>query len=992
MSSRVSARELIGRANELAELEAAFGEAAAGGTRLALLSGESGVGKTRLLGELLERARAAGGRTFGGECVGLGGDEIPYAPLVAAVRGLVRDCDPVLDELTAGERSSLGRLVPELGEPPRSGQDEDSLRRPLEALLSLLERLAEKGPVVLWIDDAQWADRSTRHFLAYLSSLAEDLTLLIIVAYRSEELGRRHPMRRILADLGRGERVRRLELAPFGREELTTQLRDILGSDPPPAVVDRFFERSEGNPLFTEELLAARSDGRGGLPSTLRDALLLRVERLPESALTALQVLAPAGRLDQRVLAEVSDLDEAELAEGLREAVAAQVLVVGDDDRIGFRHALLREVIYEDLLPGERAELHLGLARALEAGLPTSENPALVAATVAHHFHAAEEQPEALRSAVQAAFAAEGVRAPGTTAALLDRALALWRRVPEPEARAGIDHVELLRLAARAHSYDADEPHAISLYEEALEELDEGAEPARAAETLTGLSAARWALGQADAARDALERALRLLPESEPTPERARILEQKARFLLLQGRYDEATEAGEEALAAAEAAQVEETRAGVLNRLGLSRFFFGEEEAGIEAMRESLQLARRYGSNDQLCTAFVNYADALHFGGRTEEALRLASEGQETISGGDRSELWIACLRSELLFELGRWQEAEAALPRSGGAATGMTLCNLLLRRATLALGRGDLERARDEIARVEETIAEAVEPQYIAPAGMLAAELERRSGDTEAARRAIDRAIDRIEFCSDDPARMAQIAAAGVAVEADAAEGARDRGDAEALELALSRAELMAARCAAAEPEEGTLPYTRLISAYARSAEAELARARSDSDAPERALAAARAWEELGRPYPAAVERWRAAAALTARGERREAAAEAASALAVAERLGAAWLAEEAAGLIARGRLPVADQPAGAGDGEADRDGEGAEDPFGLTPRERQVLTALAAGATNREIGAQLFMAEKTASVHVSRILGKLGVRSRTEAAAVAHRNGLSE
>ena len=861
----------------------------------------------------------------------------------------------------------------------------------LEALLALLERLTEDSPVVLWIDDAQWADRATRHFLTYLAgSLREDSRLLTVIAYRSDEITRRHPLRPLLAELGRGERVRRLELAPFGRAELEQQLRDILGSEPSASVVERLFERSEGNPLFTEELLAAGSDGRGGLPSTLRDALLVRVERLPQPALGALQALAVASRADHRLLAEAAGLEEAALAEGLREAVSAQVVLVGRDDRYGFRHALLREVIYDDLLPGERTELHLCLARTLEARLPTSDDPALLAAAVAHHYHAAEEQPEALRSAIAAARAAEGVPTPGASAALLDRALGLWRRVPQAEELAGMDHAELLWRAAPAHGFDADESHAISLFQHALEELDESADPVRIARILTDSASARWGVGQADAARADLDRALALLPASDPSPERARVLEGKARFLMLQGRYEEARDAGEEALSAADAVSVEGIKSGVLSRLGLARYFYGEFEQGSEEMRESLELARRAGSNDEIATVFLNYADALHLGGRTEEGLEVAKRGCRETAPGDRSEIWLDCLRSELLFELGRWDEAEAALPKRSRVATGTTRFFLLLRHATLAVGRGELDHARQDVEDMQRSLIAAVEPQYIAPAGVLAAELHLREGDIEAARAAIDLAIDRIEYCSEEPVRMAQVAAAGTAVEADAAMAACDVGDAEGRELALGRAELMVARARASQPDNPAAPYMQLTLAYQLSAEAEQARAAEAEDAAARAITAAEAWEELSRPYPAAVHRWRAAEALTAAGEREAAGAVATTARAAAERIGSAWLAAEVAGLIARGRLP-------AGAGGAAVNGAGGDgtvgddaDPFGLTPRERQVLTALARGATNREIAEELFMAEKTASVHVSRILSKLEVRSRTEAAAVAHRHGL--
>jgi ATP/maltotriose-dependent transcriptional regulator MalT len=986
VATRVSASRLIGRAGELAELEAAFDEAANGAASLAFLAGESGVGKSRLLHTFLDRAREKGGCAIGGECVELGRDELPYAPLVAALRGLVREQDRALDRLSPAGRRGLAALMPELD--PTATADPDAERqRPFEALLALLETMAEEAPMVLWLDDAHWADHATRGFLAFLAaSLPDHVRLLTVIAYRSDQLHRRHPMRPLLAELGRGRRVRRLELEPFDRGEVATQLDDILGAAPDADIVERFFDRSEGNPLFTEELLAAGADGRGRLPTTLRDALLLRIERLPETSRGLLRILAVGGRLKHDHFVTVCDADEDELAAGLREAVEAQVMAVGRDDRYGFRHALLREVIYEDLLPGERAELHLRLARALEESLSGNDPMPIRATAVAHHFNSAGDQPQALRTAVAAARTIERGGAPGAAAALFDRGLALWPRVADPETLAGVDHTTLVTLAARAHGLDADEAHAIKLFEQALAQIDEDAEPHRVAGTLAELASARWATGRAEMARADLERALALLPESEPSPERAKILEQKARFLLLQGRFADSRDAADEALRAAEAAGVEDTKALVLNRLGLCLFLLGEEERGEPVMRESLELARRSGSNDHLATCIVNFADALHMSGRGEEAAELAEQGEREITPGDRSILWIICARSEILFYLGRWDEAEAILPARNQGQGSATLANLLLRRASLMLGRGDAAAARKEVEHAGTWLANSVEPQYIAPSGALMVELELRSGNVEAAREAAEKAIDQLEFCSDDAARMALISAAATAVEAEAAERARDLGDTAELEASQLRAELGAARTAAAAEVTGRC----LERAYQATAEAQLARARDDADTAALAGAAADAWDKLPRPYQAAMCRRREAEAHAARGEREAAGAAAAKALAAAEELGSEWLAAEVAGLIARARLPpgaAAATPASDGDGAA---APADADPFGLTPRERQVLAALAEGATNREIAASLYMAEKTASVHVSRILAKLGVRSRTEAAAVAHRLNL--
>jgi DNA-binding CsgD family transcriptional regulator len=305
---------------------------------------------------------------------------------------------------------------------------------------------------------------------------------------------------------------------------------------------------------------------------------------------------------------------------------------------------------------------------------------------------------------------------------------------------------------------------------------------------------------------------------------------------------------------------------------------------------------------------------------------------------------------------------------------------NLELRRVHLLMGRGEHDEARQVLAELGELAAESSEPQFVGPVAILTAELRRREGDLEKARAAVDRGLDRMEFCTDDAARVSAVAAIGVTVEADAAERARDLGDADAETAALSRVDDLLSRVAAAAVRTRPIECALLLSARA---EAGRAGGRPDPAAFARA---AQAWAEVGRPEPEATMRWREAEGHIAAGDREAATAAACAADEIAIRLGAEWLRGEVEGFAARARLVI------EGDGgEEAVEPEEDDDGFGLTSRERQVLALVAEGATNREIGAQLFMAEKTASVHVSRILSKLNVRSRTEAAAVAHRHRLS-
>jgi DNA-binding CsgD family transcriptional regulator len=371
----------------------------------------------------------------------------------------------------------------------------------------------------------------------------------------------------------------------------------------------------------------------------------------------------------------------------------------------------------------------------------------------------------------------------------------------------------------------------------------------------------------------------------------------------------------------------------------------------------------------------------LHVVGRTTEALAVVAEGRAAVDGRRPiSMLWLDCQRAEFEYDIGEWQRSEASLPAPLRWTGTQTRVNLGLRRASLMVGRGEHEAARAILAELDEMASDSSEPQYIGPYAVLTAEQHRREGDLDGARAAIERGLDRMEFCTDDAARVAAVAAAGVTVEADAAERARDLGEAEAESAALQRLDDLLARVAAAATRTRPIECALLLEARA---EASRGAGRADPAAYERAAAA---WDALGRPEPAARTRWRKAEASVAAGDRDAAAQSLCAAHAVALRLGAGWLRGEIEGLAARARLAL---EGGVEAPEAERAAD--EDTFGLTSRERQVLALVAEGATNREIGAMLYMAEKTASVHVSRILGKLNVRSRTEAAAVAHRHGLS-
>ncbi|HEX3977301.1 MAG TPA: AAA family ATPase [Solirubrobacteraceae bacterium] len=992
MPSRLTSNHFVGRVGELAELELAVREASDGRPTLVLLGGDSGVGKTRLVGELehrLSAGRDGAPLILRGDGVEQADGELPYAPLLSALRPLVRERHPALQDLSLGGRHQLATILPGLegpgpGDEARSPNDQLRL---FEAVLELIDCLSATAPLILILEDMHWADRSTRAFAVFLARTLRQERVCVILTYRADELHRRHPLRPLLSELERLERARRILLEPFDRVELGEALADILGAAPDGALLDRLFTRSEGNPLFTEELLAAGLDGRGAAPQSLRDAFLVRIERLSSDAQRVSRAVAVARAADESMLAAVTGLDRDALQAALRESVAEQVLVAGADGRFAFRHALLREALYDDLLPGERGELHIALARELEHRCGADDDRELErASAIAAHYGAAGDQPHALRAAIAAARAAHKVYAYGEAADFTERALELWPRLDDPEKVAGLDRVTLLTMAAQAHQITDERSRSMVLINEALRELDPETQPARYARLLGQQARVSWSLNGGEEAVDIAERALAMLPEDDPSGDRPRLLAWLARNRYLRGRFRHAATAGEAAIKVAIEAGDRMAETELLNTLGMAYVSLGEVDKGVASLERAIALARENDDFDELSTAYSNLADMFDLAGRTREALDTAKAGfAATPSHHVRSYLWITLNLAQMSFEAGEWRAAQEALSPMPTRGSGLLFIFRQLVGAEVELGIGDEEAAQSCLDAAKDLVAVASEPQWIALYGALRADLLIRRRDLAGAQRAVQDALDRLEVCTDDVMGIARISCVGMRVEADRAERARDLREPADRRDALARARIHVDRLAAAAQDGGPVERARLAQG-----KAEMARARGRGGAKEWRRAA-EAWEQVERPYPMAFARWREAEALAAADDRPGAAQAASAALATAQKLGSEWLAREVRTLGERARLDLGTRASGAaapvngnGAGRAD---EPEEDPFGLTPRERQVLALLAEGATNRQIGAALYMAEKTASVHVSRILAKLGVQGRTQAAAVAHR-----
>jgi predicted ATPase len=395
MSGRASSPVLVGRDEQMAALDAALLSVRQGGPSAVLLGGEAGVGKSRLIAEFGAAAGAAGARVLIGGCLELGTDGLPYAPFTAVLRDLVHELgrDAVAAMLPGRTTRGLARLLPELGDPDEGGDPGAARARLFEEVLSVLEHLSTGAPVVLVIEDAHWADRSSRDLLTFLIGNQRAINgLAIIVTFRSDELHRTHPLRPLLAALDRIDWVERVELPRLSRHDTSELAVRILGREPAGELADALYRRSEGNPLFVETLLCCDGELSPALPESLRDLLIDSVRRLPEDTQEVLRVASAGGTATgHTLLAAVSGLDDGALTRALRPAVLANVLRA-QGDGYSFRHELIREAVHDDLLPGEHGRLHSRFAQAIDAD-PALVPPGRAAVEMAHHWHSAHDSP-----------------------------------------------------------------------------------------------------------------------------------------------------------------------------------------------------------------------------------------------------------------------------------------------------------------------------------------------------------------------------------------------------------------------------------------------------------------------------------------------------------------------------------------------------------------------------------------------------------------------
>ncbi|MQS08994.1 helix-turn-helix transcriptional regulator [Streptomyces alkaliphilus] len=1007
----------IGRTPQLAELRRGLDRVRAGEPSVHLIGGEAGVGKTRLVEEFTDRAETSGALVAVGGCVELGADGLPFAPVSAALRSLHRRLG---DELPAAAPpgGELSVLLPELGDgtaPHRFGDAGDRARL-FESTARLLENLAGRRPLVIVLEDLHWSDRSTRELLDYLHRSVRDAGLMLVATYRTDDIHRRHPLRPFLAELERSRTVHRLELPRLTEAEVAEQMTGIIGERPEPARARTVFDRSGGNPFFVEELTGC-CPGQG-MHESLRDLLLVRVEALPDTAQEVLRLLAVGGStVGHGLLAAVAGLPESDLHLALRAAVGGHLLVAEEETgAYRFRHALMREAVADDLLPGERTRINRRYAEALE------EAPHLVpadqhAARLAGYWYHAGVPDRALPAVLRAADRARRRHAHAEQLRLLDRALELWDAVPEEvlaklrpvgpiwvyPSRDGapVDEVDLLAEATMTAVLAEQMDVARRMSKRALRLLTDTSDPLRTAWFL--MQRSRMFEGVVRGPdRELLRRARELLEGLPPSAVHAQVLALGAAQRADDEHTPEALAAAQRAVEVARELGVESTELYARLTLAGVRANAGEGAGALVEMRAVLDRVVRRADADLLGRTLNNLIATLGLLGRFGEAVETAEWGRALASRfglEETARTWLATNHAAILVQLGRWSAAEDILREvEGGNANPRPVLIGRILRAHLAVLRGDIGVAREMLVDIEERAEREIDriggttlaPQYLLPLTELRVVLAAAAGDLPRVRELFAERIPDLNV-PHYQALSRQLLVAVAAAEADG------RGDPASVGGAVeARTGIAAASATVSRGEPIWAVLADLTDILLASAEG-----RATPGDWERMVVRL---EPMGTPHRLAEVRIRWAESLLPAGgppDRERAAGLLAAARATAVDLGARPLMARIDRLTAAARLVLpgegpAEDSSTEGDGE--ESGEVGPAPadraaaFGLTARERDVLALVAAGRTNRQIAGELFIAPKTASVHVSNILAKLEVGGRGEAAALAHRLRLVE
>ncbi|MGH8836099.1 MAG: helix-turn-helix transcriptional regulator, partial [Actinomycetes bacterium] len=900
-----------------------------------------------------------------GRCLDLVGSGLPYLPFAEAFRGLANAPLPA------------GPTRPQVGAAAPTGAANPQLLL-FDRVRTFVEDLSGTAPVVLVVEDLHWSDLSTLDLLSYLATAVGQHRILMVATYRSDELDQVAPVRRTATELVRAKLAAAISLGALAPEDVEALVD--AGADPAltPERRSVIVRRSGGNPFFAEELCAAARRDEAGVPRLVQDALRQRLSRLDPDTRAVLELASAAGRpVRYRLLSAVTRLPVHRLDQALRQAIERGVLVADQPvGTFGFRHSLLAETVYATLLPGEREAAHARLARALADRSGGAQNSA-ISAELARHWAAAGRPAEALQASLHAADDAEAQSGRAEALVHLERATELWPAVPETAEIAGSDLAGVLARAAELAYLTGSGPRGVELVRSAIGLLDEAGEPVRVALLHERLGSYLLSIGDREGGLSAFRRAVMLVPATPPSTERVQVLAALAHALMLSWRHRQAAAACTDAITVATALGDARAAWRALDVRALCLCYLGNPEEGLRHLRAALGRPQSHALPPDLTRPYVFLSDALITAGRLDEALAVAQDGLTVARrlGMERGVgTLLASNAAEAMLASGQWNAADAMLSaalRTGGAFWDYHPHRL---RAQLATRRGEFEVARHHLAAGAGAAREPNSAHYYFCRLAELALWEGRTADAADAVRdglptaaTTESAFLRLELC-----------ALGLWAQADRAQLAAARADRDELAKARERANRL--RQDAHRAARTATTFSPDTAAWLAVADAEHDRSLGQPS-PDRWQHAVAGWQRLGRPYQAAYCGWRAAEAYLSAGlPASHALATARTAYAVAIELGAEPLRHELELLGQRARIELSP-------GDPDRAPDPRHSALGLTARENEVLALVARGYTNREIADAFTISVKTASVHVSHVLRKLGVSSRVQAAEIAHR-----
>jgi DNA-binding NarL/FixJ family response regulator len=982
MGRRSRSPRLVGRDAALADLlEAVNGHDP--DRPVILLAGEAGIGKTRLLAELVDRLGAEGTpaarpmAVVRGSCIRLAEGDLPFAPVLE-----------ILDRLRDGGSSSgvedlRTRLA---GSGPDGVQSAEARTLRFIEIHDTLRAAAGNGPLAVVIDDLHWADRSTLDLILFLARRLRGSEVVLVAAYRSDELHRRHPLRPVVAELSRGFVRERVELGPLEPAAVVEQIGE-LGGETSPEVVRAIVERADGNPFYVEELVALAPDP-GTLPESVRDVLLARFAALDPTTVRVLAACAIVGHeVDAELVTDVLRLDPVPVSDSLRAAVDHSILVPAADGRsYRFRHALLEEAIQDDLLPGDRVDLHRRVAASLVALGRAEGGEGVCSAELARHFDLGGQHSAAIEQYLDAATVAFRAFAWAEGVDAFERAVALDAGQGGGDTNPAIRDV--IRAAANAMNWAGSPSRGIALLREWIPRMEEAAENEAAAGMWVTLSRILNDVGDEAGSRAALRDALRLWPADESTALGVDLLVAMSADAWIPGMTGEGLRFAERAIDGAERFEDPQLLFRALVHHGVALISLGDVDRGMADVDRAKALQAKHGWLDIYGILATNVAIALADVGELDRSLehwQLGLRMSAELGIQASWDPWNLPGLALVALHRGRWSDADAPIATARAhQARGMPATFNENVAALLAAGRGDLESADRSIAIAEANAADlngdwpAILHHTRAAREDAADNPIARLDELDIARRSLED-LETYVFRS-------RLAAETAAAAADIIATLHPRRDARQIDDLRDRAR--AAADLAADVDAGrvvagsvSVPWTRANVPLARE---ESARAEGHDD-PASWSAIAAAFADFGLMPVAAYATFRAAAAALRAGDRDGAGAYLSEAGVAAATIGMVVLGRRIEALARAGRLDLDAAPTVPA-AETAR----SRDAWGLSAREREVLALLADGRTNGEIGAALFISTKTASVHVTHILDKLGVSTRTEAALLASRAGL--